>query len=141
MDDAVLMPETKATLSGTGLRLSDIEFVKITPEIEVAALAPFIAAGGPLCTRHVVAAPYDRDHARLSDNLGAIAPEAFARHVHDAAMRFLSRLPQGGRGHCAAQADPRERARSVVDLRDGPKLIRRCRAKAEELKIGRNLLE
>ena len=128
-------------MAGTGRRLSDIEFVKITPEIEVAALEPFIAAGGSLGARHLITAPYDRDHARLSDNLDAIAPEAVDRHVHDAAMRFLSRLPQGGRGNCAAQANPRERARSVVDLRDGPKLIRRCRAKAEELKIGRNLLE
>ena len=82
-----------ATLAGTGRRLSDIEFVKITPEIEVAALEPFIAAGGSLGARHLITAPYDRDHARLSDNLGAIAPEAVARHVHDAAMRFLSQLP------------------------------------------------
>ena len=38
MDDALMMRETKAALADTGLRLSDIEFVKITPEINVAAL-------------------------------------------------------------------------------------------------------
>jgi sugar phosphate isomerase/epimerase len=73
MDDAVMMRETKAALAGTGLRLLDIEFVKITPEIDVAALEPFIAAGGSLGARHLITAPYDTDHARLSDNLGAIA--------------------------------------------------------------------
>jgi sugar phosphate isomerase/epimerase len=44
MDDAVMMRETKAALADTGLRLSDIEFVKITPEINIPALESFIAA-------------------------------------------------------------------------------------------------
>lgn len=73
MDDAVVMRETKAALADTGLRLSDIEFIKITPEINVAALESFIAAGASLGARHVITAPYDHDHARLSDNLAAIA--------------------------------------------------------------------
>jgi sugar phosphate isomerase/epimerase len=73
MDDAVMMRETRAALADTGLRLSDIEFVKITPDIDVAALEPFIAAGASLGARHVITGPYDDDHARLSDNLAAIA--------------------------------------------------------------------
>jgi sugar phosphate isomerase/epimerase len=73
MDDATMMRETKAAFADTGLRLSDIEFVKITPEINVAALEPFIVAGASLGARHVITGPYDHDHARLSDNLAAIA--------------------------------------------------------------------
>ena len=69
MDDAVMMRETRAALADTGLRVSDIEFVKITPEINVAALEFFLAAGASLGARHVIAGPYDHDHARLSDNL------------------------------------------------------------------------
>jgi len=73
MDDATMMRETKAALADTGLRLSDIEFVKITPEIDVAALESFMAAGASLGARHVITAPYDHDHSRLSDRLAAIA--------------------------------------------------------------------
>ena len=73
MDDAVMMRETKAALADTGLRLSDIEFVKITPEINIPALESFIAAGASLGARHVITAPYDHDHTRLSDSLAGIA--------------------------------------------------------------------
>src|SRR5258707_11661415 len=47
--------------------------VPITPEIEVAALESFIAAGASLGARHIITAPYDPDHARLSDHLAEIA--------------------------------------------------------------------
>jgi sugar phosphate isomerase/epimerase len=73
MDDAAMMRETKAALADAGVRLSDIELVQITPELDVAALEPFIAAGAALGARHILTAPYDSDHARLSDKLGAIA--------------------------------------------------------------------
>jgi sugar phosphate isomerase/epimerase len=73
MNDALMLRETRAALADTGLRVLDIEFVKITPEIDVAALEPFIATGAALGARHVITAPYDSDHARLSDRLGAIA--------------------------------------------------------------------
>ena len=69
-----MMRETKAALADTGLRLSDIEFVKITPEINIPALESFIAAGASLgAARHVITAPYDHDHTRLSDSLAGIA--------------------------------------------------------------------
>jgi sugar phosphate isomerase/epimerase len=73
MDDAVMMRETKAALADTGLRLSDIEFVKIIPEINIPALESFIAAGASLGARHIITAPYDHDHSRLSDSLAGIA--------------------------------------------------------------------
>jgi sugar phosphate isomerase/epimerase len=73
MDDATMMRETRAALADTGVRLLDIEFVKITPGIDVAALESFISAGASLGARHVITAPYDHDHARLSDNLAGIA--------------------------------------------------------------------
>ena len=73
MNDTVMMHETKAALADTGLRLSDIEFVKITPEINIPALESFIAAGASLGARHVITAPYDHDHTRLSDSLAGIA--------------------------------------------------------------------
>jgi sugar phosphate isomerase/epimerase len=88
MDDATMMRETRAVLADTGLRLSDIEFVKITPDIDVAALEPFIAAGASLGARHVITGPYDHDHARLSDNLAAIASLA-GRYGLSALLEFF----------------------------------------------------
>jgi sugar phosphate isomerase/epimerase len=88
MDDAIMMRETRAALADTGLRLSDIEFVKITPEINVAALESFIAAGASLGARHVITGPYDHDHARLSDNLAAIARLA-GRYGLSALLEFF----------------------------------------------------
>src|ERR1700730_15534930 len=73
MKDAVMMRETREALADTGLRLSDIELVQITPEIDVAALEPFIAAGASLGARHIITAPYDSDHAPLSHMLRATA--------------------------------------------------------------------
>jgi sugar phosphate isomerase/epimerase len=88
MDDAIMMRETKAALGDTGLRLSDIEFVKITPEINVAALESFIAAGASLGARHVITAPYDQNHVRLSDNLASIASLA-GRYGLSALLEFF----------------------------------------------------
>jgi len=88
MDDAVMMRETRAALADTGLRLSDIEFVKITPEINIAALESFMAAGASLGARHVITAPYDHDHARLSDNLAGIADLA-GRYGLSALLEFF----------------------------------------------------
>jgi len=67
MDDAAAMRETKVRLDDTGLRVGDIEFVKITPDIDIAALEPFAAAGAELGARHIIAAPYDPDLGRLSE--------------------------------------------------------------------------
>jgi len=88
MDDAIMMRETKAALGDTGLRLSDIEFVKITPEINVVALESFIAAGASLGARHVITAPYDQNHVRLSDNLASIASLA-GRYGLSALLEFF----------------------------------------------------
>ena len=76
MDDPAALRETKAAMADTGVGVLDIEFVRITPEFDVAALEPFLAAGAELGARHVIAAPYDPDHARLADRLGALAGRA-----------------------------------------------------------------
>lgn len=43
-----------ARRAGTGLAVLDIEFVKIAPEIEIAALEPFLAAGAELGAKYVI---------------------------------------------------------------------------------------
>jgi sugar phosphate isomerase/epimerase len=73
MDDAAAMRETKIRLDDTRLRVGDIEFVKITPEIDIVALEPFAAAGAELGARYVIAAPYDPDLGRLAERFAALA--------------------------------------------------------------------
>ncbi len=79
MTDKPMMRATKAAMAATGIGVLDIEFVKITPEIDVGALEPFLAAGAELGARYVITAPYDADLPRLADRLAAI---------HDLALRY-----------------------------------------------------
>lgn len=73
MEDPAMLRATRAALADSGVGVNDIEFVKITPELDVAALEPFLAAGAELGARHVITAPYDPDLARLAERLAAIA--------------------------------------------------------------------
>jgi len=73
MFDPPAMRDTKARLDDTGIRIGDIEFVKITPEIDIMSLEPFAAAGAELGARHIIAAPYDPDLGRLAERFAALA--------------------------------------------------------------------
>ena len=88
MDDPAAMRAAKAAMAETGVGVLDIEFVKITPEIDVAALEPFVAAGSELGARHVITAPYDPDLDRLTDGLGAISDLA-ARYGLRVVLEFF----------------------------------------------------
>lgn len=81
MDDPAALRATRAALRDTGIAVRDIEFVKITPETDIAALAPLLDAGALLGARHLITAPYDTDHARLSDRLARLSERAQARGI------------------------------------------------------------
>lgn len=70
MQDAAMLRDTKRALQQTGLTVSDIEFVKITPELNVTALESFFATGAELGAKCAIAAPYDPDLARLAETFG-----------------------------------------------------------------------
>ena len=88
MHDPAMMRDTKAALADTGRRVLDIEFVKITPEIDIPGLEPFVAAGAELGAAHVITAPYDPDLTRLADRLGAIT-DLCARYGLRAVLEFF----------------------------------------------------
>jgi len=79
MDTPTQMRATKAALAATGLRVADIEFVRITPETKPDTLAPLLDAGAELGARHLITAPYDPDLSRMADTLAAIDTLARAR--------------------------------------------------------------
>jgi sugar phosphate isomerase/epimerase len=69
MNDRAMMRATKARMAETGVGVFDIEFVKITPDIDIAAHKPFLEAGAELGARHVIVAPYDPDLSRMADRI------------------------------------------------------------------------
>src|SRR3954451_14003447 len=76
MDDPALMRATRTAMAETGVGVLDIELVRLTPEIDVAGLEPFLAAGAELGARYVLTAAYGPDLARLADRLRALADRA-----------------------------------------------------------------
>lgn len=79
MTDHGMMRTTRRALLDTGIMVHDIEFVKIEPDTDVAALDPFLDAGAELGAREIITAPYDPDLSRLSDRLAALAERARLR--------------------------------------------------------------
>jgi sugar phosphate isomerase/epimerase len=73
MDDPNMMRDTLAAMRDTGVMVNDIEFVRLTPNFDAGTFEPFLEAGAKLGARHIVTAPYDPDHGRLTDNLGAFS--------------------------------------------------------------------
>jgi sugar phosphate isomerase/epimerase len=72
MSDPAVLRETRSAMAENGITVNDIEFVRITPDMDVAALEPFLATGAELGARWAVASPYDPDLNRLADRFGAL---------------------------------------------------------------------
>ncbi|WP_417711063.1 sugar phosphate isomerase/epimerase family protein [Roseibium aggregatum] len=79
MDQPQDLRETRTILRDTGLKVSDIEFVKITPETRIETLLRFLDVGAELGAGHVITAPYDQDLNRLAETLDAFSQAAGER--------------------------------------------------------------
>jgi sugar phosphate isomerase/epimerase len=88
MRDRKMMAATKAAMDETGVGVLDIEFVRISPDINVADLEPFISAGTELKARYVITAPYDPDLGRFADRLAAVEDLAVRYGLH-AVLEFF----------------------------------------------------
>ncbi|MFN3937029.1 MAG: sugar phosphate isomerase/epimerase family protein [Gemmobacter sp.] len=92
MDDPAALRATQAALAGTGIAVSDIEFLRITPDTDPAALGPMLDTGAALGAGHLICAPYDDDRARLADRLGAVHEMCRARGMA-AVLEFFPWTP------------------------------------------------
>ncbi len=117
MREPAMMRETKAALADTGVRVLDIEYVKISPEIDVAGLELFVAAGAELGAKHVITAPYDPDLARLADRLGAIT-DLSARYGLRAVLEFFpwTVVPDLGAAVQVVEAAGRTETGILIDM-------------------------
>ena len=87
-DNPALLRETRQAMVETGIAVSDVEFIRITPEFDVAALEGLFATGAELGARNAIAAPYDPDPARLAGSFGSLCDLA-GRYGMGVALEFF----------------------------------------------------
>ena len=134
MHDRKLMTATKAASDDTGLKVLDIEFVRISPDINIADLEPFIAAGAELKAKYIITAPYDPDPGCLADRLAAVEDLAAPWTSYRAGVLPLDRRAQLRRSVDCCRSDRSARyrhPRGHVAFQSLEQLGRAARAFAE----------
>ncbi|HEY6135764.1 MAG TPA: TIM barrel protein [Rubrivivax sp.] len=76
MDDAPLLRETLAVMAGTGVKVLDLEVVRIGAAFDAGAFERFFEVGAQLGAAHVLVAGDDPDEARLTANFAALCDAA-----------------------------------------------------------------
>lgn len=92
LSDRAQLQETQSALRDTGIEVSDIEFLRLTPEFRLAEALRTLDTGAELAARHVIAAPYDSDLSRLAGSLAALAEAADDRGLR-AVLEFFPWTP------------------------------------------------
>ncbi len=73
LGDTLTVRETLAALRDTGIRVSDVEIVRLTPDFTLEALRPFLETAARLEARQVLVAGNDDNLNRSADNLARLA--------------------------------------------------------------------
>lgn len=73
LGDTATVRETLAALRDTGIRVSDVEIVRLTPDFSLDALQPFLETAARLEAQQVLVAGNDGDIRRSADNLARLA--------------------------------------------------------------------
>lgn len=88
MDDAPLLRETLAVIADTGVRVLDLEVLRIGEAFDPRAMQAFLATGQRLGARHILVAGDDPDEARLTARFAALC-EAAAPHGLSCDLEFM----------------------------------------------------
>lgn len=88
MTDAALMRETLRRMDDTGVRVFDIEIVRLEAETDVARFTPFFEAGARLGAKAILVAAYDREPARLAETYARFC-DAAAPYGLTADLEFM----------------------------------------------------
>jgi sugar phosphate isomerase/epimerase len=73
---SALLAETLAAMRDTGVRVLDLEIIRIGPAFDARAYAGFFEVGAALGARHVLVAGDDADVARSTDHFAALCDAA-----------------------------------------------------------------
>jgi sugar phosphate isomerase/epimerase len=96
-----VMREVLRRLNDTGLRILDVEFVRLGPETRVADYQSMLETGAQLGARHVLAGGDDPDESRLAERFGelcdAAAPFGFTVNLEPIPLFELGTLAQARR--------------------------------------------
>jgi sugar phosphate isomerase/epimerase len=116
LEQGQVLPWRRA-LADAGLRLNDIEFVPLTPQLRVADLAPMLARAGELGAQRLNVSGDDADTARLVDTFGAVcdlaAGSGLVVELEFMRFRTIGTLAQA---LAVVQAAARPNGRVLVDL-------------------------
>jgi sugar phosphate isomerase/epimerase len=88
MDDPALLRDTLACMEDTGLRIPDIEIIRIEGPLDVRSYLPFFEAGQKLGARHVLVTGEDPDQNRLIESFARLC-EACKPYGLTADMEFM----------------------------------------------------
>lgn len=77
--DRSLLLETRQRLDQTGIRVLDVELVRLTPDFNVASCDGLLDVSAELNARHVIAQAADPDSSRASDHLVQLCDAAKTR--------------------------------------------------------------
>ncbi len=77
--DRRLLLQTRQQLDDTGVRVLDVELVRMTPDFDVAACDALLDVSAELNARHVIAQAADADLSRASDHLAQLCDAARTR--------------------------------------------------------------
>jgi len=68
LNDSKLIKETKAALDDSGVRIADVEIVRITSDFELDKYLQFLSTAEQLGARHILVAGNDPEQSRLIDH-------------------------------------------------------------------------
>lgn len=116
MDDAPLLRETLAVQKGTGIRILDLEVVRLNAEFDIGDFLPMLAVGQQLGAAHVLVAGDDPDPARLTASYATLC-EAARRHGMTADLEFMpwTAVPHLGAAQRIVAAAGQPNAAVLVD--------------------------
>lgn len=76
MDDPALLRETQARIEGTGVKVLDLEIIRVAPDFDAGRFLAFMEAGQRLGAQNILVAGDDPDEARFTDNFARLCDAA-----------------------------------------------------------------
>jgi sugar phosphate isomerase/epimerase len=99
--DTALKRETLAVLKGTGMRVLDVEIIRLKADTDVASYQPMLETAAELGARYVLVAGNDPDEARTVDSLGKLcdlaAPLGLTPSLEPMPWTDVKNITQGAR--------------------------------------------
>lgn len=89
VSDRALRRDTRMLLGNTGVRVLDVELVKLYPDTRIRTFEPYLEAAADLGARHVIVGGYDPDASRLTENFARFCDLA-ARYNLSANLEFVT---------------------------------------------------